>query len=187
MPRKKHVERVDMESLPSPVDSALSMVSFGPPIDPIITINDLMKSAETLKTIAESATVGASITTIEMQLGLPEDMLKNWLRIGKDEPSGPFFLFYAFFTRAQANARIAAEARVLTTNPLKWLEMNNLKTQLKTDNEQQHGVVPGIVSKAIPQSTTSQDNITGQIFLEVDTDELKEETEDSPNHIGPSE
>jgi hypothetical protein len=123
--------------------------------------------------IAESAAVGASITTIEMQLGLPEDMLKNWLRIGREEPTGPFFLFYAFFTRAQANARIAAEARVLVTNPLKWLDMNNLKTQLKTENEQHSGVVPGMVSKAIPQSTTSQDSVTGQTFLEVDTDELQ--------------
>lgn len=168
MAKKKTKDNVAKENLPSPVDAALSMVSFGKPIAPIMSIEELLSSQDVLMAIAESAAIGSSITSIEMKLGFPDSMLKNWLRIGKQAEEGPFYAFYLFFQRASAEARMQAESRVLTTNPLKWLEMMQMDNQLNVPTKP--GTLIGKVSDTplVPRSEEHTDSVTGQSYLELD-------------------
>lgn len=170
MPKKNNTTRVNKDNLPSPIDAALSMVAFGKPLDPVLSISQLLNSQETLTMIAEACAVGASVMSIEMKLGLPPDMLKNWLRIGKKEGEGAYYIFYIFFQRAMAEARMQAESRILIKDPLKWLSMMDTDSQLATQAQQGVMTVHSHQSTIVPKSEETTDSTTGQVFLEMDTE-----------------
>jgi hypothetical protein len=168
MAKKKKTDNVAKENLPSPVDAALSMVSFGKPLTPVVTIEELLNSNDVLLEIAQAAAIGASISSIEMKLGFPEGMLKNWLRIGKVDQDGPFFAFFLFFQRASAEAKMHAESKVLSSNPLKWLEMMGLDNQLNVPTQPNTITAKTKSTSLVPKAQETTDSVTGQTFLELD-------------------
>lgn len=168
MAKKKKTDNVAKENLPNPVDAALSMVSFGKPLTPVVTIEELLNSNDILLEIAQAAAIGASISSIEMKLGFPEGMLKNWIRIGKNEQDGPFYAFFLFFQRASAEAKMHAESKVLQNNPLKWLEMMGLDTQLNIPAQPNTIIAKTKTTTLVPKAQDTTDSVTGQTFLELD-------------------
>ncbi len=116
---------------------------------------------ESLVQIAESAALGASISTIEMQLGLPDGILKGWLNNGKADNEGPFHVFYRFYITACAEAKLAAESSLLRKNPAAWLErcdpLNQLNPQKEEEPKPTETVQSHVTYKEFP-STKEKDN-----------------------------
>lgn len=130
MPRKKKAEdprHVDQ------VDEALALTFSGQPFKALRTVTDLISDRDALESIAEYASSGASIDSIEMKLNLHDGVLKTWLQRGKQDRDGPYRMLYFFYMRASADARIGAEATLLSKNPDKWLEKIEASGQLRIE------------------------------------------------------
>ena len=119
----------------------------------VTCITELLADQQSLVQIAESAALGASISTIEMQLGLPDGLLKGWLNNGKADREGPFHVFYRFYITACAEAKLAAESSLLRKNPAAWLERCDPLKQLNSQDKEEP-----------PEETTIQSHVTYKEF-----------------------
>lgn len=158
----------DPTTIPSPgnegndlLNTALQLGTQGMTLKRVTCITELLADQESLVQIAESAALGASISTIEMQLGLPESMLKGWLNNGKADREGPFHIFYRFYLTACAEAKLAAESSLLRKNPAAWLErcdpLNQLN-QSKLENKEPISTIESHVTYKEFPSPKEKDN-----------------------------
>jgi hypothetical protein len=76
MPRKKKSESPPQDDV---LTNAISLGMEGFTLRRITTISELLRDRETLLKIAEIVATGGSIHTVEMAVGLPVGMLKQWL------------------------------------------------------------------------------------------------------------
>lgn len=118
----------------NPLDEALSLPYSGESLRPLTSVDELLTNGEALTTLAEDVASGASIRSVELKLGLPDGLLKEWLNIGRTERQGPFRALYAYYMRASADARIGAESRLLVKNPLAWLEKFEASDELTRED-----------------------------------------------------
>ena len=108
----------------SPLDHALRLSGpEGLSLTRITSVLELINVREAMTDIASRVCSGASISTIEMALGIPPGVMKGWLRNGKTaKPEDPYGAFYRFYLCAAAEAKQIAESQLLAKNPAKWLE-----------------------------------------------------------------
>lgn len=143
------------------LNTALQLGTQGMTLKRVTCITELLADQESLVQIAESAALGASISTIEMQLGLPDGILKGWLNNGKADNEGPFHVFYRFYITACAEAKLAAESSLLRKNPAAWLErcdpLNQLNPQKEEEPKPTETVQSHVTYKEFP-STKEKDN-----------------------------
>lgn len=158
-----------------PLNQALRIACQSEPITSITKIDDLLDNEQALNELAEAVSCGASIMSIGMLLGLEPGMLERWLLNGRTDRKGPFRIFYLFYRRAASNARMAAEAKLLSTNPDKWLAKYDVEKELDEIND---GVIssPGKIGTT---ETPSDPKIThGFMQLEIDDEDDPTGTED---------
>lgn len=146
MTKKKPTEPKANKILPLPevpesedqlLNTALQLGTQGMTLKRVTCITELLADQDSLVQIAESAALGASIGTIEMQLGLPDGMLKGWLNNGKADSEGPFHVFYRFYITACAEAKLAAESSLLRKSPAAWLERCDVLAQLNPQKQEE--------------------------------------------------
>ena len=126
-PRKRH-DPPEEDAL----TNALSLSMQGATLKRITTVMELLTDRDTCLQIAEIVGTGGSINTVEMAIGLPSGMLKQWLHIGKtDREDSPYNALYRFYLAAASEARRAAEASLLMKNPAGWLDRCDPLMQLE--------------------------------------------------------
>jgi transposase-like protein len=96
-------------------------------------VTDLLKDSKALATIAEYASQGASVETIEGALGIASGQMKQWLRIGRDEKDGPYRALFLYYSKLNAGTRLMAESGLLSRNPEKWLATVELQNVLRSE------------------------------------------------------
>lgn len=138
------------------VDFALSLVNDGLTVPKITEITDLLADSKSMLVIAERVSIGASVKTVEMTLGLPTGLLAGWLKNGSDDienDESPYRLLFMFYRAAQAEAQTFAEASLLKKNPAAWLESMDVGAQL-AEYRAKINTVPGTaqVSESDQQS-----------------------------------
>lgn len=116
--------------------NALSLAGGGHELKKISSILELLQDRQTMLEIAEVVSSGGSIETAEMKIGCPSGMLKQWLINGKtDPPDSHFNAFYRFYLAASSEARLAAEASLLSKSPEKWLDRCDPLKQIERELE----------------------------------------------------
>lgn len=152
-------ENSESQSEDQLLNTALQLGTQGMTLKRVTCITELLADQDSLVQIAESAALGASISTIEMQLSLPDGLLKGWLNNGKADREGPFHVFYRFYITACAEAKLAAESSLLRKNPAAWLErcdpLNQLATQSKEETIEDNTIQSHVTYKEFP--TTKDD------------------------------
>lgn len=152
-------ENSESQSEDQLLNTALQLGTQGMTLKRVTCITELLADQDSLVQIAESAALGASISTIEMQLSLPDGLLKGWLNNGKADSEGPFHVFYRFYITACAEAKLAAESSLLRKNPAAWLErcdpLNQLATQSKEETIEENTIQSHVTYKEFP--TTKDD------------------------------
>lgn len=76
---------------------------------------------ETQAAIVEALSRGAFDHVAASAAGIAERTFRYWMERGAEAASGIYHDFYAAVSRARAEARLEAEARVYETDPYKWL------------------------------------------------------------------
>ena len=133
---KKPSNNIPAEGSPHPEEdvllNAISLGSQGSMLKRLTNIHELLRDRETMLQIAEIVGTGGSIATVEMAVGLPPNMLKTWLDIGKTESQdNEYNMFYRFYLAAASEARRAAEASLLMKSPAQWLDRCDPLKQLQ--------------------------------------------------------
>ena len=116
------------------LSNALTLSGGGHDLKRITNVVELLEDRETILHIAEIVGSGGSINTVEMAIGFPPGLLKQWLHLGKtDDPDSSFNVLYRFYLAASAEARLAAEASLLAKNPAQWLDRCDPLKQLEEE------------------------------------------------------
>ena len=141
------------------LNTALQLGTQGMTLKRVTCITELLADKESLVQIAESAALGASISTIEMQLSLPDGLIKGWLNNGKADRDGPFHVFYRFYITACAEAKLTAESSLLRKNPAAWLErcdpLNQLNSQTQEEVNDDNTLQSHVTYKEFPTDDVS--------------------------------
>jgi len=156
----KHIvpfpEKDEASSEDQLLNTALQLGTQGMTLKRVTCITELLADQDSLVQIAESAALGASISTIEMQLSLPDGLLKGWLNNGKADREGPFHVFYRFYITACAEAKLAAESSLLRKNPSAWLErcdpLVQLNSQTKEETIEENTIQSHVTYKEFPST-----------------------------------
>lgn len=135
MPKKATPKTIRKKEF-DPLKTALQLAGVTDPIHRLTTVDELLESEEALSQISMLAGDGASITTVEMSLGLLPGVLRQWLKNGQTDPDGPYRILYHFYLQCSAKARMAAEITLLVKNPAMWLEKVETLQDLSEAKEQ---------------------------------------------------
>lgn len=155
--KSRTTKKVEPESKPdpktiSPLDHALRLTGpEGIMLTRITSVGELLNDREALADIAQRVATGASISTIEMVIGLPPGVMKGWLRNGKGaKDTDPYGVFYRFYLCAAAEAKQIAESSLLAKQPGKWLETCEPLHQLgiRLDGEESQTVQGKVIEQA---------------------------------------
>lgn len=153
-----------MEKVNKTLSTALSLSDMESQMKVLDTVEELLQDERALTTMVETCAQGGSIDSVEMMLGISPGMLERWLRNGQHDKDGPFRALYLFYTRASANARLMAEAALLSKNPDKWLEKVEVRSKLReSSNGSEPLTFPGTATQNDPDPSDQ-----GLDFLEVD-------------------
>lgn len=145
-------EEDEDEEEPDPRDNALhnalKLGTQGATLKRLTCVSELLDDKGALIELAETVAAGGSIETVEMRLGLPVGMMKGWLQNGRHDRDGPFHVFYKFYLTAAAEAKLNAEASLLSKNPAKWLETCDPIRQLQSSSPETGGEVVEVKAKS---------------------------------------
>ena len=98
-------------------------------------------------TIEDMASTGASISTIEAAIGLPEQRLSLYLQKGRTGKNSPYKELYRRYRKWVSAAKYIAESQMATKSPERWLDRNTSAKLLETQEE------TALISQAPPSST----------------------------------
>lgn len=166
MPKKSSKSKKTTESIETheTLSTALSIDMAGS-ITVLDNVTDLIKNQDSLNTIADYCSQGASMDTVEMALGIEDGQLEQWLRIGKAEKDGPYRALYLFYSKCSAGVRLMAETALLAKSPEKWLEKIEPRNRLRQQPANPSGI-PTI-------DGTAQPKISGPAYVDPSTFESK--------------
>jgi len=154
MAKKKQTKRKTTKRLPEPtedmsplpeIENELLRESFnhntkGVTLKRVTSIDEFIADVDSVAKFIVSAEAGNSVQTIGAALGLPPNMLEQWLRNGAQDASNSqsfnsaYSVLYMVFSQAVATARGTAETTLLQKNPAKWLETYDPMLKLVSNN-----------------------------------------------------
>lgn len=178
-PRKKRetTKKIEPPSIPETdnqtLSDALAIACEGISVKRILSIGELLEDREAMVEILTKTATGASIDTVGMSLGMPQGVLKQWLKIGEKNGDGPYRAFFEFYMKASAEARIAAEASLLIKNPAVWLDRCE---PLKNLNEYE-----GAIGEMVLDSPTRPTTKTSE--MKEDIPSIDDDQDDDVNQI----
>jgi hypothetical protein len=132
----------------------------------IDTVEGLLSSQESLATIADMCSQGASVSTIEGALGIADGQLTRWLKMGRSDREGYYRALYLFFSKANSGARMMAETALLSKNPEAWLKRCDLGSVLDNYVTPDAPTLPAPKKGKVTKDSNVFDN--GLTYLETD-------------------
>jgi hypothetical protein len=134
MPRKKATPKAKKadpdKDINKSLSYALTLNGMEGQLTIIDTVQDLISNEQSLATIVELCSEGASIQTVEAALGISEGQLLRWLKLGRSDKEGLYRALYVFFSKANSGARRMAETALLSKNPEAWLKRCDMSAVL---------------------------------------------------------
>jgi hypothetical protein len=163
---------------------ALSLSGMESNLTIIDSVEDVLSSPESLNTIADMCSQGASVSTIEGALGIADGQLTRWLKMGRSDRDGYYRALYLFFSKANSGARMMAETALLSKNPEAWLKRCDLGSVL--DNYQSNDQI-NLPSPEVKKGKVSKEsNLYENGLTYLDTDNLPDssipETQDDTDN-----